>query len=149
MPVWSIVLLTVMLVLVIALIVLIIIGNKLRRKQQANQAQIEAAKQVMSILVIDKKRMKLRDEGLPKMVLDQTPKYLRGSKMPVVKAKIGPKIMTLMADPKVFEQIPVKAEIKAEVSGIYIMGIKSVRGGKIVVEEKKKKGLKGLFSRKK
>ena len=83
------------------------------------------------------------------MVLDQTPKYLRGSKMPVVKAKIGPKIMTLMADPKVFEQIPVKAEIKAEVSGIYIMGIKSVRGGKIVVEEKKKKGLKGLFSRKK
>ena len=149
MPVLSIVLLTVMLVLVIALIVLIIIGNKLRRKQQANQAQIEAAKQVMSILVIDKKRMKLRDAGLPKMVLDQTPKYLRGSKMPVVKAKIGPKIMTLMADPKVFEQIPVKAEIKAEVSGIYIMGIKSVRGGKIVVEEKKKKGLKGLFSRKK
>ena len=149
MPVWSIVLLTVMLVLVIALIVLIIIGNKLRRKQQANQAQIEAAKQVMSILVIDKKRMKLRDAGLPKMVLDQTPKYLRGSKMPVVKAKIGPKIMTLMADPKVFEQIPVKAEIKAEVSGIYIMGIKSVRGGKIVVEKKKKKGLKGLFSRKK
>ena len=149
MPVWSIVLLTVMLVLVIALIVLIIIGNKLRRKQQANQAQIEAAKQVMSILVIDKKRMKLRDAGLPKMVLDQTPKYLRGSKMSVVKAKIGPKIMTLMADPKVFEQIPVKAEIKAEVSGIYIMGIKSVRGGKIVVEEKKKKGLKGLFSRKK
>ena len=149
MPVWSIVLLTVMLVLVIALIVLIIIGNKLRRKQQANQAQIEAAKQVMSILVIDKKRMKLRDAGLPKMVLDQTPKYLRGSKMPVVKAKIGPKIMTLMADPKVFEQIRVKAEIKAEVRGIYIMGIKSVRGGKIVVEEKKKKGLKGLFSRKK
>ena len=149
MPVWSIVLLTVMLVLVIALIVLIIIGNKLRRKQQANQAQIEAAKQVMSILVIDKKRMKLRDAGLPKMVLDQTPKYLRGSKMPVVKAKIGPKIMTLMADPQVFEQIPVKAEINAEVSGIYIMGIKSVRGGKIVVEEKKKKGLKGLFSRKK
>ena len=149
MPVWSIVLLTVMLVLVIALIVLIIIGNKLRRKQQANQAQIEAAKQVMSILVIDKKRMKLRDAGLPKMVLDQTPKYLRGSKMPVVRAKIGPKIMTLMADPKVFEQVQAKAEIKAEVSGIYIMGIKSVRGGKIVVEEKKKKGLKGLFSRKK
>lgn len=149
MPVWSIVLLTVMVVLLIALIVLIIIGNKLRKKQQANQAQIEAAKQIMSMLVIDKKRMKLREAGLPKMVLEQTPKYLRGSKMPVVKAKIGPKIMTLMADPKVFEQIPVKAEIKAEVSGIYIMGIKSVRGGKIVVEEKKKKGLKGLFSRKK
>lgn len=80
------------------------------------------------------------------MVLEQTPKYLRGSKMPIVKAKIGPRIMSLMCDPKVFDQIPIKAEIKAEVSGIYITGIKSVRGGKIVVEEKKKKG---LFKRKK
>ena len=101
----------------------------------------------MSMLVIDKKKMKLKEAGLPKMVLDQTPKYLRGSKMPIVKAKIGPRVMTLMCDPKVFEQIPVKAEIKAEVSGIYITGIKSVRGGKIVVEEKKKK--KGFFKRNK
>ena len=67
--------------------------------------------------------------------------------MPVVKAKIGPRVMTLLSDPKVFDQIPIKAEIKAEVSGIYIVGIKSVRGGKIVVEEKKKK--KGLFGKKK
>ena len=49
--------------------------------------------------------------------------------------------MSLMCDPKVYDQIPIKAEIKAEVSGIYIVGIKSVRGGKIVVPEKKKKGL--------
>ena len=54
--------------------------------------------------------------------------------------------MSLMCDPKVFDQIPIKAEIKAEVSGIYITGIKSVRGGKIVVEERRKKG---LFKRKK
>jgi hypothetical protein len=53
--------------------------------------------------------------------------------------------MTLMADPKVYDQIPIKAEVKAEVSGIYITGIKSVRGGKIVVEEKKAK--KGLFKK--
>ena len=46
-----------------------------------------------------------------------------------------------MCDPKVFDKIPNKAEVKAEVSGIYIVGIKSVRGGKIVVPEKKKKGL--------
>ena len=47
--------------------------------------------------------------------------------MPVVKAKIGPRVMTLLSDPKVFDQIPIKAEIKAEVSGIYIVGIKSVQ----------------------
>ena len=125
--------------MLVVFIALIIVGNKLRKKQESQQEQIDAAKQIMSMLVIDKKKMKLKEAGLPKMVLDQTPKYLRGSKMPIVKAKIGPRVMTLMCDPKVFEQIPVKAEIKAEVSGIYITGIKSVRGGKIVVEEKKKK----------
>ena len=93
--------------------------------------------------------MKLKDAGLPKMVLDQTPKYLRGSKMPIVKAKIGPRVMTLMADPQVYELIPTKAEIKAEVSGIYITGIKSVRGGKIVTPEKKPKGLKKFFKKNK
>ena len=146
MPVWSIVLLVIVGILLAAFIALMIVGNKLRKKQDAQQEQIDAAKQVMSMLVIDKKKLKLKDAGLPTLVLEQTPKYLRGSKMPIVKAKIGPKIMTLMADPKVFEQIPVKAEIKAEVSGIYITGIKSVRGGKIVVEEPKKKG---LFKKKK
>ena len=147
MPVWSIVLLSILAVLVIAFVALMIFGNKMRKKQVAQQEQIDAAKQIMSMLVIDKKKMKLRDAGLPKMDVDQTPKYLRGSKMPVVKAKIGPRVMTLLSDPKVFDQIPIKAEIKAEVSGIYIVGIKSVRGGKIVVEEKKKK--KGLFGKKK
>ena len=138
MPVWSIVLLTILVILLVVFIALIIVGNKLRKKQESQQEQIDAAKQIMSMLVIDKKKMKLKEAGLPKMVLDQTP---------IVKAKIGPRVMTLMCDPKVFEQIPVKAEIKAEVSGIYITGIKSVRGGKIVVEEKKKK--KGFFKRNK
>ena len=141
MPVWSIVLLVIIAVLLVAFIALFIFANKLKKKQDAQQEQIDAAKQIMSMLVIDKKKMKLKESGLPKMVLEQTPKYLRGSKMPIVKAKIGPRIMSLMCDPKVFDKIPVKAEIKAEVSGIYITGIKSVRGGKIVVEEKKKKGL--------
>lgn len=139
MPVWSIVLLIVIAVLIAALVALTIVGKKLQKKQEANNAQLEAAKQVMSMLVIDKKMM-MKDAGLPKMVLDQTPKAFRGRKMPIVKAKIGPRVMSLMCDPKVFDQIPIKAEVKAEVSGIYIVGIKSVRGGKIVVPEKKKKG---------
>ena len=109
MPVWSIVLLVIIAILVVALIALIIVGNKLRKKQTENQAQIDAAKQIMSMLIIDKKKMKLKEAGLPKIVLEQTPKYLQRSKVPVVKAKIGPKVMTLMADPKVYDQIPIKA----------------------------------------
>lgn len=83
----------------------------------------------------------MSEAGLPKIVMDQTPKYMRRTKLPIVKAKVGPKVMTLIADNKVFDQIPIKAEAKVEVSGIYIVGIKSVRGGKLPPAPPKKKGL--------
>lgn len=141
------ILLIVAAILVVAFIALLIYGNHLRKKSEEQQAQIEAAKQVMSMLIIDKKRMKMKDANLPKILLEQTPKYLRGAKLPIVKAKVGPKIMTLIADEKVFDNIPVKAEVKAEVSGIYIVGIKSVRGGMPVKEEPKKKGFFSRFKK--
>ena len=78
MPVWSIVLLIVIAVLIAALVALTIVGRKLQKKQEANNAQLEAAKQVMSMLVIDKKMMKMKDAGLPKMVLDR---HLRHSEV--------------------------------------------------------------------
>ena len=149
MPTWLTVVLIVLAVVLVILGVLMFVGNKLQKKQASQQSQIDAAKQVMSMLIIDKKKMKLKEANLPKIVLEQTPKYLRNTKLPIVKAKIGPKVMTLMADPKVYDQIPIKAEVKAEVSGIYITGIKSVRGGKIVVEEKKQGFFKRLFKKNK
>lgn len=145
MPLGIKILLIVLAVILVAFIALLIYGNHLRKKSEEQQAQIEAAKQVFSMLIIDKKRMKIKDANLPKMVLEQTPKYLRGAKLPIVKAKVGPKIMTLIADEKVFDKIPIKAEVKAEVSGIYIVGIKSVRGGVPVKEEPKKK--QGFFAK--
>lgn len=140
MAVWKIVLIVVLVVLAALFIALLIIGNKMRKRQEEQQAQIDAAKQVMSMLIIDKKIMKMSEAGLPKIVMDQTPKYMRRTKLPIVKAKIGPKVMTLIADNKVFDELPVKAEVKAEVSGIYIVGLKSVRGGKAAPTPAKKKG---------
>ena len=144
MPVWSIVLLIVIAVLIAALVALTIVGRKLQKKQEANNAQLEAAKQVMSMLVIDKKMMKMKDAGLPKMVLDQTPKYLRGSKMPIVKAKIGPRVMTLIADEQIFDEIPLKKEVKASVSGIYITAVRGIRGP--LEKPKKKKGFRARMA---
>lgn len=140
MAVWKIVLIVVLVVLAALFIALLIIGNKMRKRQEEQQAQIDAAKQIMSMLIIDKKIMKMSEAGLPKIVMDQTPKYMRRTKLPIVKAKIGPKVMTLIADNKVFDELPVKAEVKAEVSGIYIVGLKSVRGGKAAPAPAKKKG---------
>jgi len=139
MALWAKILIGVLVVLALLLVALVIYGNSLRKKSNEQQALIEQSKQVMSMLIIDKKRLPIKDANLPKIVLEQTPKYLRKAKMPIVKAKVGPKIMTLIADEKVFDDIPVKAEVKAEVSGIYIVGIKSVRGGRPANDEPKKK----------
>lgn len=132
------VLLIILVVLVVALVVLYFLGRKAQKKQAAQQAQIEAAKQTVNMLIIDKKKMKLKDSGLPATVLEQTPKYLRGAKFPIVKAKVGPHVMSLIADGAIFDSIPVKKEVKATVSGIYITDVKGLRGGLNPVPTKKK-----------
>lgn len=111
-----------------ALAALYFYGRKLQKRQEASQAQIEAAKQTVTMLIIDKKRLPLKNSGLPQMVIDQTPKLLRGRKLPVVKAKVGPRIMTLACDERIFDMVPVKKEVKAEISGIYMTGVKGLRG---------------------
>jgi len=140
------VLFVVLVILIIILAVLYYFGRKLERKQAEQQAMMKAAEQVVSMLIIDKKKLKMKESGLPKMVIEQTPKYMSWAKLPIVKAKIGPKIMTLIADEKVFPVLPVKAEVKAVVSGIYITQIKSVRGGKLEIAPVKK-GLLGRFKK--
>ena len=132
-----IVLLIILAVLVVALVVLYFVGKRLQKKQSATQEQMEAAKQSMSLLIIDKKMMPVKDSGLPQMVIDQTPKLMRRSKLPIVKVKAGPRIMTMVADSKIFDQIPVKKEVKAVVSGIYIMEVKGIRGPLETTEKKK------------
>src|SRR5699024_2305837 len=112
------------------------------KKQAEQQEQMEAIKQTVSMLIIDKKKMRLKDSGLPQMVIDQTPKLMRRTKMPVVKAKVGPRIMTLICDAAIFDQIPVKKEVKATVSGIYITGVRGIRGP-LETPQKKKKGFWG------
>ena len=131
------VLLIILLVLVVALVVLYFVGRKMQKKQVAQQEQMEAAKQTISMLIIDKKRMPIKASGLPQMVIDQTPKLMRRSKLPIVKAKVGPRIMTLVSDAAIFDTIPVKKEVKAVVSGIYIMEVRGVRGPLETVQKKK------------
>ena len=143
------VLFVILVILIIILALLYFFGRKLERRQAEQQSMMKAAEQVVSMLVIDKKKLKVKESGLPKMVIDQSPKYMAWAKLPIVKAKIGPKIMTLIADEKVFQTLPVKAEVKAVVSGIYITQIKSVRGGKLEAAPVKKKGLFGRFKSKK
>lgn len=123
------VLLVILLILLIVLVALYFYGRKMQERQNAQQPAFEAAKQTVSMLIIDKKKLPISKAGFPKIVSDNTPWYVRFMKVPVVKAKVGPKVMTLMADEKVFRALPLKQECKVVVSGIYIAELKSVRGG--------------------
>ena len=132
----------VLVVFIVLLVVLYFVGKKMQKRQEENNALLQANKQYVTMLIIDKKRMKIKDAGLPQVVIDQTPKALRGSKMPIIKAKIGPQIMSLICEEKIFEDVPVKKEVKAAVSGIYVLEVKGLHGTKKEAEVAPKKGFK-------
>ena len=124
----TIILLIVTAVVGILVAVLYFLGKKAQKRQAEQDEQIKAHTQTVSMLIIDKKMMKIKDSGLPQMVIEQTPKLMRGTKLPIVKAKVGPQIMTLVCDAKIFDKVPVKKEVKATVSGIYITAVRGLRG---------------------
>lgn len=132
-----IVIIAVVVVLVGAIVALYFAGKKLQKKKAEQDEQMAAVAQNYTMLIIDKKKMRLVDAGLPQSVIDSTPKRFRRSKLPIVKAKIGPKVMSLIADQEIFDQIPVKKEIKATVSGLYITAIKGMRGQAELPKKKK------------
>lgn len=131
------------------LVALYFVGNKMQKKQMSQKEQMQEVAQQTSMLIIDKKMMKLKDAGLPKVVLEQTPKRFRNAKMPIVKAKIGPQIINLICDDGIFDDLPTKGEVKAMVSGIYITEVKSIRGKKKAAQEEPKKKSFGEKMRKK
>lgn len=131
-------------ILIVALVVAIaaavgiyFLGKRAQKKQAEQSAQLEAMKQSVSMLIIDKKRMKLNEAGLPQAVIDQTPKLLRRSKLPILKVRVGNRVMSLICDEKIFESVPVKKEVKADVSGIYVTKVQGLHGKAPVKEEKK------------
>ncbi len=125
--VWKIVII-VLIVLTLIVVALYFLGKKAQKKQAESKAAMEAAQQTMTLFIIDKKKMKLKEAGLPKAVMDATPKYATLYKMPVVKVKVGSRVMSLIADPKVYDQLLPKQEVKATVSGLYITSAKRIRG---------------------
>lgn len=136
---WTIGLIVVLAVLVVACVVLYFIGRKAEKRQAEQQKSLEANAQTINLFVIDKKKLRLKDAGLPSIVLEQTPKYARRAKLPIVKVKAGPRVMNLIADTKIYDQILPKQDIKATVSGIYITSFKRIRGPVYEPPKKKKR----------
>ncbi|MDR0999269.1 MAG: hypothetical protein LBL96_00450 [Clostridiales bacterium] len=110
------------------------------KRMVESEEQMARVKQTVSIFVIDKKKDKPMNSNLPKEVKSKLPAFYRFLKVPLVKAKVGPQIVTLMADAKVFEALPVKKNVKIELAGIYISGMQGM---------KTKKEIKALAAAKK
>ncbi len=123
-------------VLIAAIAALVIIFILLRRQQKKQERQrdeqqaiIDEVAQTYSMLVIDKKKVPLKDADIPQYVKDETPRIARRSKVGLVKVKVGPKVMNMIADNDIFDLIPVKKEIKATVAGLYITNVRGIRTG--------------------
>ena len=139
----SIIILLVALILtIVSMVLLYKWGKKLIKKQEDTRAEMNQNKQYHSMLIIDKKQLRLKNSGLPQSVIDQAPWYQRHNYVSVVKAKVGPQIMVLLCDREIFDMIPVKKEVKAAVSGIYILEVKALHGKLPKIEAPKKKGFK-------
>jgi len=143
----TIVAIVVIVILIAIIVALYFLGKKAQKKQAEQQEQIDAYKQNVTMLIIDKKRLRLTESGLPQSVIESTPKLMRRSKLPIVKAKVGPQIVTLVADEKIYDEIPVKKEVKAVVSGIYITSVRGLHGKTAPVEQKKKSRFKQALER--
>ena len=143
------VLLIIAIIAAIVLGVMYYFGRKMEKRQVEQQSMIDAAKQTVTIMAIDKKKMKMSESGMPQEAIDSIPWYAKRMKVPVVKVKIGPKIMTMIAEEKAFAQLPLKTEAKVVISGLYITDVKSARGGLLPLPKKKTIGqrITGIFKK--
>lgn len=138
MPINPWILTAIILLIAIALVVFLYFkGNKLQEEQAEQRNKLLEAAQPATLLIIDKKYLPLKDAGLPPAVLEQAPKRARRTQVPVVKAKYGPRTMNFLADESIYDDIPVKASVKAMISGIYITSINNYRNAPVPEPEKK------------
>ena len=127
----------VVVVIGVLIVVLFFMGRKSQRQQQEQAEQMVKSAQTASFYIIDKKKMRLKNANLPQLVMDSADWKTKLFKMPIVKVKMGPKVMNLVCDPDVYKTLLPHQEVRAQVSGIYINSATRVRGP--VVSEKKKK----------
>ena len=149
MPVWSIIILIVLALAIAALIVLMVIGRKRQKKQDEQMAEMAKTAQTMNLFIIDMKKLRMKDAGLPKVVQESTGRLGKIAKMPILKVKAGNQVMSLVCDPEVFKTLLPKQEVKAKISGIYVISAKYIRGPKIEggKEAKKKRKVDKFLDR--
>ena len=143
---WDIALIIFIIIVVIAVIA-VLFNRWASRKVVDHHSMIEKTKQTTSIYVIDKKKDKIQNANFPKAVMDQMPKWNRFMKMPLVKAKVGPQITTLMCDKEVFNALPIKKSVKVDLAGMYIVHMKGMKTKAELAALRKERGGEPWYKR--
>ena len=128
------ILIIVSIILAVAVCVIFYVGKKNYAKNIEAQSFINQYKMVTPILVIDKRYEKPSEQNLPKNIYEKLNKTAKLRKMPIVKAKVGPQITTLLCDKNIYDNLAVKKTVKVELAGIYISNIVGLN-----LEDKKNK----------
>lgn len=127
---------------------LVLLNRWASKRMVEQQSLIERTKQTTSIYVIDKKKDKIQNANFPKAVQEQVPRWNKFMKVYLVKAKIGPQIMTLMCEKAVFDALPLKKTVKVDLAGIFIAGMKGMKSKKeMAALRREKKGESGPWYR--
>lgn len=127
--------LIVLAIIAVILVILYFVGSKLQAKQVNTEKAMKQMSMVVSLLVLSKDKLHIKDSGLMKQVQDAIPAYMKWRKFPIVKARIikanvagGAQVMSFICDPKVYKIMPVKTEVKVTIAGIYITKLHSAKG---------------------
>ena len=128
----------IIIIVIIAVAILMFVMYRLNQKATGRMIQaqdyIDANRTTVQIFVIDKRQEKPSASNMPKQVFEQMPKRAKMRKANLIRAKVGPQIVTLMCDKPVYDVMPVKKTVKVDLAGMYIVGIKGMN-----LEDKKKK----------
>ena len=124
-------------ILIIVFVVLYFLNKWAGKRMTDQQEMVERHKQSATIYVIDKKKDKITNANLPKAMADQVPRMGRIMKMPLVKAKIGPQIVTLVCDKAVYAALPTKKNVTVELAGAYIVSMKGMKTKQQLAEQRK------------
>ncbi|MBN1498565.1 MAG: hypothetical protein JW982_00280 [Spirochaetes bacterium] len=139
MNIWYIFWIALPVVIIIISVVIYFIRKRLAARVKEQKAMINQHKMNANIFVIEKKHAKMSDANMPKQVLEQMPKLLKFKKMPLVTAKVGPQVVTLVCDEDVFKKIPERKNVNVDLAGIFIAEIKQTGHGHGPQKKKKRK----------
>lgn len=121
---------------VLAVVIFAIYKLSSRNYKRSIEAEefIKANKQVASIYVIDKKFAKPTENDFSRQVFEQFNNTMKRRKMCMVRAKVGPQILTLITEKNVYDVLTPKKTVKVELSGLFIVNVIGVN-----LADKKKK----------